>query len=136
MLERLRDVVSDHGERERLREGSRSAFKHLAEATREEGLYGVEGAAQSDLFSLTELCAFLIGADFNALEGRCRLAERLFPQDADKGCIVVGTGGVDQNVRWSSAVARGEFDERMKAGQIDLAFEWIQNACSTAGTTR
>lgn len=125
LSERLRELAESNEKRKEYREASKKAFERLIGSAKEEDRFGLNAPLQSELFNVVELCAFLIGSDYALLEGRFRLYSRLFPTGTDSGCILVGTGGVDQDVLWSNAIARGEFEARIATGQIDIAFEWI-----------
>lgn len=122
VIERLRDAGGGPEERARLRKRSLDAYQRLRDSARRNDIDATGRPIQEDLFNLVELCSFLVGDDYGALEGRG--AASFLPRSQEDAFVLFGNQGVDPGVRWTRSLAAGEFRARIEEGAVDLAFEW------------
>ena len=104
------------------RSEARTAFGRL-KASALSGLSRPDGRpAQAEVFNVVEICAFILGEDYDALYGRAALSSAPFVSEENAGYVLVGTHGVDHFVTMEGRFARGEFEARIAAGEADIAF--------------
>jgi hypothetical protein len=128
VLQRLLELSKTQTENDALKERIERVFDQLLDSPIRCDAGSFERPVQDGHSNLVELLAFLIGRDYQRLEGLGSVRKTYFPESHDDGYVLVSNQGDDHHVRLTRHLAGGEFKDRIQRGSVDLAFTWHKNS--------